>query len=517
VTGYKFSEVSFSFSISKTDLSSPDVFTTLNNLRANEIPSINRLSTPSTIARSPYVTTPPDFPKIHVTTPANGVDDGYIFASNFIPSSFLGNPNPGSYLLILDNNGEPVYYQKVPETALATDFKKLSNGLLAYWEGDAYHLLNSSYTEVGKITSGNGYPGVDLHDLKLLPDGHYLFLIYYIQKVDMSKLVPGGNPNATVTGVVIQELDTKGNVVFLWNSFDHIPVTDSNRDLTAATIDYTHSNAIDLDSDGNILLSSRHLDEITKINRQTGEIIWRLGGKGNQFTIIPAAGITDIPEFYMQHDIRKLPNGNIGLFDNHNDHTPMNSRAMEFSLNQDNKTATLVWEYRNSPDVYSAFMGDVQHLPNGNILIGWGGVPNPNITEIKPDNTKIFELGFDAPYVNYRAYRFPWHGNPNWAPNLVMQPGADTIRLTFSWNGATDVARYDVYGGKSAQTMTPVARVEKTGFETSISLVGIQTNYCYYKVLPILMDGQSKQPSNIVRNPACRIPTYFPFIFNSRQ
>lgn len=515
MSGKNCSGAEFEFLISKTDSSSPIILSAINDLISSEFVSSQKVTSPN-ILGSNYITVPSDFPQIHVTTPANEMDDGYIFASNFIPSSAGGNV--GSYLLIIDNNGEPVYYQRIPETTSVTDFKKLDNGFLAYWEGGRYHILDSSYNEVKTITAGNGYTYIDLHDLLFLPNGHYIFMIYDPEVIDMSQIAPGGNQNAIVIGAVIQEIDTQGNVVFQWNSFDHIPITDTNRDLTTSRIDYVHSNAIDLDKDGNILLSSRHLDEITKINRQTGDIIWRLGGKANQFAFSTAPGISDTPYFYMQHDIRRLPNGDISLFDNHNDHTPMNSRALEFSLDEQNKTATLVWEYRNDPDVFSGFMGNVQHLPNGNILIGWGGVSSPNVTEIKPDGTKLFEMGFDSPYVNYRAFRFPWHGYPTWAPVLVLQSAEGSVTLTFSWNGATDVSKYWVYGGNSPDSLSFISEVQKTHFEDSIVLTGSEAGYCYYQVRPVNLVGNPypiDKYSNIAQN-MCNY-TYLPLILSSTQ
>ncbi len=421
----------------------------------------------------------------------------------FNPNFLTGTPDTGAYLLMLDNNGQPVYYKKIPASNYATDFKVLSNGLLAYWEGGVYHLLDSTYTEVRTITPGNGYTSIDNHELLLLPNGDYMFIILDKRQVDMSKVVPGGNPKATVTGAIIQEVNATGKVVFQWNSFDHIPITDSDQDLTAATIDYIHANALELDNDGNLLLSSRHLDEITKIDYQTGDILWRLGGKANQFTLSSAPGIPDAPVFYKQHDVRRLPNGDISLFDDHNDHNPMISRALEFSLDEQNKTAELVWEYRDTPDVYSAYMGNVQPLPNGDLMIGWGGASTPNATEIKPDGTKVFELGFDSPYVNYRSFRFPWQGYPTWAPALVAQPGNASTDLTFSWNGATDIAKYEVYGGDFPQLMTPITEVPKSGFETSVSLAGKQADYCYYRVMPIDIHGQPTHYSNSAYGPAC--------------
>jgi hypothetical protein len=142
--------------------------------------------------------------------------------------------------------------------------------------------------------------------------------------------------------------------VFQWRSWDHFSILDGSVsgyvNLDSSLIDYVHGNAIELDMDGNLLLSSRHMNEITKIDRQTGEIIWRLGlnALNNQFTFV-----NDTRGFSHQHDIRRLANGNITLFDNGNFLVPEYSRAVEYALDEQAMTATLVWEYRNDPDAFS--------------------------------------------------------------------------------------------------------------------------------------------------------------------
>lgn len=109
--------------------------------------------------------------------------------------------------------------------------------------------------------------------------------------------------------------------------------------MAGASIDFSHSNSLELDSDGNLLLSSRHLDEVTEIDRQSGAIIWRLDGKGNQLTLSVAPGLTGPAEFYHQHDARRLPNSHITLFDNRNDHQPHVSRALEYAVDETARTA----------------------------------------------------------------------------------------------------------------------------------------------------------------------------------
>ena len=76
--------------------------------------------------------------------------------------------------------------------------------------------------------------------------------------------------------------------------------------LTAPVVDYVHGNSMEQDVDGNILISARHLNEITKIDRQTGDIVWRMGGRHNEFTLI---GDTEF--FTRQHSARRTPTGTL--------------------------------------------------------------------------------------------------------------------------------------------------------------------------------------------------------------
>jgi hypothetical protein len=227
--------------------------------------------------------------------------------------------------------------------------------------------------------------------------------------------VPGGFTGAEVVGYAIQELDQNKNVVFQWRTLDHFALTDATGiDLTATWIDYAHCNAIDVDTDGNLLLSTRHFSEITKINRETGDIIWRLGGKNNQFRFV-----NDSVGFSYQHAVRRIDNGNITLFDNGDFHVPPYSRAVEYAVDTAQKTATLVWQYRNTPDAFGYAMGYVQRLPNGNTLIGWGA-GNPTVTEVSPSGNKVFEMTFDEGVYSYRAFRYDWQPLISSAPRAEV-------------------------------------------------------------------------------------------------
>src|SRR4030095_4865318 len=322
---------------------------------------------------------------------------GQIFMSNF---NTLG---PGTaYLIILNNNSEPFYSLQM--AAPCFDFNVQPNGNMTYFDGvhGKYFERDTSYNIVDSFFCGNGYP-TDLHELRVLANRHAYLMAYDSQHVDMSKIVPNGDPNAVVSGLIIQEIDANKNVVFQWRSWDHFQITDATHiNLTAHNVDYVHGNAIEVDNDGNVLISSRHMDEITKINRSNGSIIWRLGGKNNQFNFT-----NDPIKFSYQHAIRRLKNGNIILYDNGNYHTPHFSRAVEYRLDETNKTATIAWQYRNSPDIYGGAMGFAQRLDNGNTLIGWG-FTNPTVTEVRYNGMKTLELTLPTGMFTYRAFRHQW-------------------------------------------------------------------------------------------------------------
>ncbi|MCB0165380.1 MAG: aryl-sulfate sulfotransferase [Anaerolineae bacterium] len=445
-----------------------------------------------------YVTLPVDIPAITITISTKGARAaGYLFLSNI-----SGNTTP--YLLIIDDQGEPVYYKKVNQPT--GDFKKQPNGQLTYWDQSAlaFQVMNASYQIVDTYQAGNGYEA-DGHGLQLLPNGHALLMIYDLQTIDMSQIVPGGVPTATVAGLVVQELDTAKNVVFEWRSWDHFAITDTTVNTTSARIDYAHGNAVEQAHDGHLLISSRNLNEITKIDRNTGEVLWRLGGKQNEFTFI-----NDNTNFYKQHDIRSLPNGHITLFDNGNDREPPYSRVVEYQLDEINKTATLISEYRNKPDIFASALGSAQRLSNGNILIGWGNGPNsdekagwdnvrpPNVTEVNPDGTKVFELTFAPPNVSYRAFRFPWQGQPVTRPTLVVQTDGATATLSYSWNGATEIATYHIYGGAAPKPTTLINTQIKTGFENTTVITGLNQTPYYFRVMPIDRNGNETRYSNEV-------------------
>ncbi|MCB0726956.1 MAG: aryl-sulfate sulfotransferase [Ignavibacteriae bacterium] len=303
------------------------------------------------------------------------------------------------YLVMADESGNPVFTREEPNGVV--DFKRQPNGVMTYYSRARRMFLSmdNDFNVNDSFYCGNGYT-TNIHDMQLLDNGNYLLTSYDPQPVDMSVIVPGGNPNAIVTGFIIQELDPDRNVVFQWRSWDHFQITDANHiDLTDSLIDYVHGNAVEPDDDGNIMMSCRHMSEITKISRTTGDIIWRFGGINNEFTIL-----NDSVEFTYQHDIRRIANGNITMYDNGNFHTPNFSRAVEYQLDETNKIATLVWQYINDPVIYGNATGSVQRLSNGNTFICWGAAPIGTFSEVTPSGEIALQLTFEPGIRSYRGY-----------------------------------------------------------------------------------------------------------------
>jgi hypothetical protein len=459
-------------------------------------------ATPAPRLATSRLTLPMDFPGITVTTPLSNTAEGYLFLTN------VGFGQ--SYMLMVDNTGEPVYYQRLAPSRMVLDFTKQPNGQLTYF--DAYYGrffgLDNTYTVKSTYQAGNGYQ-TDHHDLQILPNGHYQLMIWDGHTVDMSKIVAGGKPDAWVIGLTVQEIDTQQNVVFEWRSWDHIALTETLESLTDSVITPVHGNALEPDYDGNILVSCRNLDAIIKIDRQTGDILWRLGGKLNDFTFVNDEG------FHRQHDIRRLADGDITLFDNRTLVQPLYSRAVEYRLDEVHKTATRVWEYRHTPDLYAPWVSNVQQLPNGDRLVSWG-LPTPNVTEVTPGGTPIFELGYtDNLQASYRVFRFPWQGYPTWPPVLLLDQADGENRLHFSWNGATEVASYRILAGNTRHPDEVIGTVSKQGFETTLDVSKFADYYCYFQVLPIDRNGRATTYSNLVYNSQagshCRT-TYLPLV-----
>ena len=324
---------------------------------------------------------------------------------------FQRGGTPQKPVKIIDPSITEIYSQNMGMKGW--DFKVNYNNKLSYFDrlSKGWFIMDSLQNEVDSVYCLNGYTA-DNHDFLALANGNYVLFAYDEQPYAMDTVVAGGDPNAMVEGLIIQELDANHNLVFEWKSWDHFHVTDNMYlDLTASNIPFIHANAIDIDFDGHFLVSCRGLDEITKIHRITGEIIWRWGGTQNEFTFV-----NDYP-FTHQHSIRSLGNNRYLLYDNGNYSAQYTgtiniSRAVEYELDTNLMQATKVWEFVHPDSLYTPSIGGVQRLPNGNTLIDFGNLQWLNIgsivTEVDTNNQIVFQLEYDNGGNLYRAQKFDW-------------------------------------------------------------------------------------------------------------
>jgi hypothetical protein len=334
---------------------------------------------------------PSDFPELSV-----------FWTNKAAPGVLIGNlGKKGAYRVILDNQGYPLFYSK-DENFVSKSV--VSNGLIAGVDKNAgrFYLKDETFTIVDSFAGSNDRCFI------MLPNGHAITAAGGDRQIDMSLIVPGGRPDALLQGKSFLEMDANKQIVFEWNCLDYIPLTETLADLTDKTIDFTHLNYVNIDSvDHNYLISDRHACSIIKISRITGDILWRLGGPANDFTFIGEHEENAPYYFAAQHSLQSLPNGNLLFFDNGGAGTELDipertySRAVEYHLDEVNMTATLVWEYRHSPDIYANSGGDVTRFANGNTFINWGaavrGGINPIVTEVTSTGEVAFEMWFADP------------------------------------------------------------------------------------------------------------------------
>ena len=439
-------------------------------------------ATPAGVESIGYVSRP-DLkpPLLTFGTPANGTAPGYIFLAPF--NIFAGSgvytttPNSQSHSgpLVVDNTGEPVWFLPFGSTtAIGLRVQKYQGRRVLTWyegtvlgaEGGSFFIYDPTYHQVAHVQAGHGRHG-DLHDFVITPEGTALITIYNQITTDLTSI--GGPANGPLVTGIVQEVDIpSGEVLFEWRSIEHVPITDTYTPQLAPpgnNVDYFHLNSIDVDSDGNLLVSGRNTSTIYKVDRKTGEVIWRLGGKSSDFEVAPSAS------FSFQHDARRRPDGTLTIFDN-NAALPTDktfARGMRVQLDMNKMTATLVDEYL-APTPRTVFaMGNVQQLDDGGVMVGWGAAGS--FTELGPDGSVRLDASFTDGQVSYRAFRFELDAAPKGIPATEVVENPDgSLTMYVSWNGATNVAKWQLLVGKTSATLKPAGTVRRTGFETAIRL-----------------------------------------------
>jgi hypothetical protein len=416
-------------------------------------------------------------PGVKVTTKATNTAPGLVFVA---PKQGTVRRGP----MIFDETGKLVYFRQVAKDTTVLDFRVQryrGKPVITWWQGEAKRgygfgkamIFDDTYRKVAEVKAGNGQR-MDFHEFTITPKGTALFIVYKIVRQDLSS-VAGGTRNDLAMRNVIQEVDIdSGKVLFEWNANRHIHPTESydvTPDRASLPYDYIHMNSINLDTDGNLLLSARATNAVYKVNRKTGKIMWRLGGKRSTFKLGKGA------RFRFQHDAIRQDDGTITVFDNQMD-LPIksrNSRGLQLRLNMAKKTATKVRQWHNTRRQLSASQGNLQVLSNDNVFVGWGG-DTPWMTEFSRSGAKRWEAKFtDKGVDTYRAYRQVWGGQPKAAPRAVARNTSGTITSWVTWNGATTAAAWRVMGGASEAALSPRVTVPRSGFETKLAYTGNDT------------------------------------------
>ena len=377
--------------------------------------------------------------------------------------------------MIFDAAGRLIWFRQLTPPDVATNLRLQrykGRRVLTWWEGSVTFaafglgegvIANRNYDVIKVVHSGNGYP-MDLHEFELTRDGDALFTIYQPIRVHLP-----GTPEGTLSPLldsIVQEVDIKtGLVTWEWHSYGHIPLdTSQATPQNSASFDAFHINAIqDLKKD-RILISARDTSAIYKVDRATGRILWTLGGKGSNFRLGPGA------QFYFQHNAHQLSNGRIGMFDDGAGPPQLNpfSRGLILQLNKRRHKATLVRQFARSGTTSAQSEGSLQRLPGGNVFVGFGS--EPFFSEFSPRGKLLLDGSLPQDDGTYRTYRFPWSATPKTSPAVVAQRSGSTVSVFASWNGATEVAKWQVLAGSSAGPLSRVATARTQGFESRVDV-----------------------------------------------
>lgn len=419
-----------------------------------------------------HFTSRPDLtaPKLSVSPPQGEVAPGDVFLTPV-------GADTRSSIVAVDAAGQPVWIAPQAQRAFNPQVQQYrGQPVLVWYQGTVVDpgvgqgsvvIADTDYRPIAHVSALNGY-AVDLHDVLLTPQGTAIFTIYNPIVVDARSV--HGARKQRILEPVIQEVDVaSGSLLFEWHGTSSIPLSDSYQPVptkAADTFDYVHPNSVAVDTDGNLLVSARHTWTVYKLDRASGVLDWRLGGKQTSFTE-PAAATTA-----WQHDAQRAADGTLTIFDNGAAGKTVThpTRGIVLQLDESAMTAQLVRAYRAPPKIVSDSQGSFRLLPNGDYLAGWGD--QPEYTEFGADGSVVSDVKFPTTkgaITSYRAVKAVWDGRPADPPAIAAKRGSgDELTVWASWNGATAVTGWTVLAGPDRSHLAPITSVPRDGFETTI-------------------------------------------------
>lgn len=380
------------------------------------------------------------------------IDESHEHASDFKPQTYkneqyltfshgfsTGAPNPGH------GYGKVVFFDREYQL-IEFDLEKTINSLIENQPGNLdfhEHIMSSSDTLF--VTAYNN----TLHDLSPI----------------------GGPKDGWLADSMFFEIEPPtGRIVSSWSAIDHILLSDSRLPLPSymgdgtkrAPYDHFHINSIQPLGDDRLLINSRHTWCSYILDRASGRVLQTIDGYEHGFSWAHHA---------RAHDLTGDGDFTMTLFDNHNmkdDKGGNFTQGLLFEVSQSNASARLLQTFET--DFYADSQGSLQALEGGNVLLGGGRVPM--IIEYDAAGKMVWEARFEAEErgYSYRTFRGDWNGTPkHWDPSLVVENGTAYV----SWNGATDVEKWNVYVNEQLR-----GSVKREGFETMAKLDGLREQDC---------------------------------------
>jgi hypothetical protein len=414
-----------------------------------------------------------------------GLTGSYIFCAPKSPLAANPGPLPPGHhafppgathgLMILDTSGELVWFKPLArQDEIPFNFRVQTyrgKPTLTWFQGTVadghaigghYVLADDTYARVAEVHATR--TPCDLHEFLLTPEGTALHTSY-----------EPGVRSAAGTPLVVghaQEVDVATNdLLFDWPCY---PAVSPDLSYTGHDADYFHINSIDLwpGPERNLLVCSRNTSAVYLVDRRTKQVVWRVGGKQSHFAL--GAGVP----FYYQHDARPLADGSgISVFDDASHPCPEKAASGKvLTLDQHARTATLVHRYLHTDrEVVTPSQGNCQLLANGAHMVGWGYLPIFSAYAPAPHTVEaplVLDGRFPEGAASYRTFLFEWIGRPSARElRLVVRPAAGSGQFSawMSWNGATEVAHWQVRAGATPAALATVTVAARTGFETAVS------------------------------------------------
>ena len=431
---------------------------------------------------------------IRVNTNRKGTAAGYLF---FGPQ--LGPIQNGAE--ITNSNGKLIYFKPVPHGQYALNVQSQrydGHPALTYWQGTVTtsgtgtgedQILSSSYKHLATVKAGNGL-SADLHEF--LIDGDDAWITAYEPVIWDASKIKHGSKKEIVLNCVAQEIDLKtGLVLFQWNSLDHVALGASYAPVAKAGVpwDYFHMNAIQPQSDGSVLISSRNTSAVYDVNQSNGKIAWSVGGK------FPTYKLGSGARFWYQHDVRLQADGQLTMFDDAG--SPFREKQSRgLTLDLDTKTGIAkVAKQETYEGLKAPAEGSNQVLSNGDTLLGWGQA-HDLATEFSSSGKVLYNASWVGSNTSYRVFREPWLGTPTTKPAVGGHVYDGQVTVSASWNGADTVHSWRIFGGSSPKKLRWIARDRDRFFQTNMKT---HRNPRYVEVQAVNAAGKTLGTSRVVR------------------